>query len=103
MTKPSIPIIITIVILMVGTSTIANAEPIVNRKVFNLCFKEYVLSYVRNVLNPLARQYSENKTMTGMYVTTSSTENSLFSLYNYCIRGIAYPIIDLNTTRLMIK
>jgi hypothetical protein len=99
MTKPSIPIIITIVILMVGTSTIADSEPIANRKVFNSCFKEYVLSYVRNELNPLARQYSENKTMTGMDVTTSSTGDSLFSLYNYCICGLAYPIIDLNITR----
>lgn len=99
MTKPSIPMIITIVILMVGTSTIANSEPIANRKVFNWCFKKYMLSYVRNELNPLARQYSENKTMTGVDVTTSSKGNSLFSLYNYCIRGLAYPIIDLTITR----
>lgn len=84
---------------MVGTSAMANAEPITNRKVFNWCFKEYMLNYIRHALNPLARQYSENKTMTGMNVTTSSTGDSLFSLYNYCIRGLAYSIIDLNITR----
>jgi hypothetical protein len=101
MTKLNIVIIMTIVVLVIGATTGANAVPIADHKTFEKCFRQYTLSYLRNTLNLPARQYSENKSVSGIDKTANNRVDPLFNVYN-CVHGLfVHTSIDPNANRII--